>query len=58
MAGIMNTVFILLADLWSHVGPGLLLAFALPVFLILGGVIILQGSKRVRDRMRRAEESA
>ena len=54
----MNTAFILLADLWSHVGPGLLLAFALPVFLILGGVILLQGTKRVRDRMRGAQEGA
>lgn len=54
----MNTVFILLADLWSHVGPGLLLAFALPVFLILGGVILLQGTKRVRSRFRRAGENA
>jgi hypothetical protein len=54
----MNTVFILLADLWSHVGPGLLLAFALPVLLMLGGVILLQGSKRVRDRVRRAQENA
>lgn len=54
----MNTVFILLADLWSHVGPGLLLAFALPVFLVLGGVILLQGTKRVRSRLRQAEENA
>ena len=51
----MNTVFILLADLWGHVGPGLLLAMALPVFLILGGVVLLQGSKRVRQRLGEAE---
>jgi len=54
----MNTVFILLADLWSHVGPGLLLAFALPVFLLFGGVILLQGTKRVRRRIQDAEEHA
>jgi hypothetical protein len=54
----MNTVFILMADLWSHVGPGLLLAFALPVFLLVGGVILLQGTKRIRDRIRGAEENA
>jgi hypothetical protein len=44
----MGTTLALLADLYKHVGPGLLLAFALPVFAGLLGLILLSGYKRVR----------
>lgn len=54
----MATAFTLLADLYSHVGPGLLLALALPVLAGILGVILLQGYKRIRDRREEATESA
>jgi len=54
----MGTTFALLRDLWSHVGPGLVLALLLPVFAGILGVVLLQGIKRVRDRREQATESA
>jgi hypothetical protein len=54
----MGTTFALLRDLWTHVGPGLLLALALPVLAGILGVILLQGYKRVRDRREAATDSA
>lgn len=46
----MNTTFALVADLWRHVGPGILFAFALPVLLGLFGLILLSGYRRVRGQ--------
>jgi hypothetical protein len=54
----MGTTLALLKDLWSHVGPGLLLVIALPVLAGILGVILLQGYRRVRDRRAEAAESA
>ncbi len=45
----MGTTFALVADLWNHVGPGILFAFALPVLLILFGAVVFSGYRRVRD---------
>lgn len=44
----MGTVFTLLSDLFRAVGPGVLLAFALPVLLLLLGVVVLSSYRRVR----------
>jgi hypothetical protein len=46
----MGTTFALIRDLWTHIGPGLLLALALPALAGVLGVILLQGYKRIRDR--------
>jgi hypothetical protein len=46
----MSTTFALVADLWGHVGPGLLLAFALPLLLLAFGLIILVVTRQVKDR--------
>jgi hypothetical protein len=48
----MSTTIALVADLWSHVGPGLVFAFALPVFLLAFGVIALTVAKHVKERAR------
>jgi hypothetical protein len=48
----MNTTIALVADLWSHVGPGLVFAFALPVFLMAFGAIALTMAKHVKGRSR------
>lgn len=44
----MGTTITLLADLYAHVGPGLFLAFAFPVFVGLGLILLMQGVRRVR----------
>ena len=54
----MGTALTLLADLYAHVGPGLLLAFALPLFAGMLGVILIQGFKRIRARRDEATELA
>lgn len=54
----MGTTIALIRDLYAHVGPGLLLALALPVLAGILGVILLQGCKRIRDRRQQATESA
>ena len=46
----MGTTFALVADLWQHVGPGIVLAFALPVLLFFLGVILLSSFRRVRGQ--------
>jgi hypothetical protein len=48
----MNTTIALVADLWSHVGPGLVFAFALPVFLLAFGAIALTVARQVKNRVR------
>ncbi|MCG6956764.1 MAG: hypothetical protein LJF04_12315 [Gemmatimonadetes bacterium] len=48
----MHTTIALVADLWGHVGPGLVFAFALPVFLLAFGAIALTAAKQVRGRSR------
>lgn len=48
----MSTTIDLLASLWSHVGPGVVFAFALPVLLIAFGVVILSATKQMRNRTR------
>jgi len=53
----MSTLLTLLADLYMHVGPGLLLAFALPVFAGILGVLLLQGYKRVLARREEATDT-
>jgi hypothetical protein len=53
----MGAAFALLADLYKHVGPGLLLALAFPVFAGLFGLILLSGYKRVRSRREEATET-
>jgi cytochrome c-type biogenesis protein CcmH/NrfF len=54
----MGTTITLLADLYAHVGPGLLLAFALPALLLVFGVILLQAVRRARSRQEQVAESA
>lgn len=44
----MGTTITLLADLYAHVGPGLFLAFALPLFLALFAILLMQGVRRLR----------
>jgi hypothetical protein len=46
----MGTTFALVADLWQHVGPGILFAFALPVLVVLLGLILFSGVQRVRGQ--------
>lgn len=53
----MSTLLTLIADLYAHVGPGLLLAFALPVFAGVLGVILLQGYKRIQARREEVTEA-
>lgn len=53
----MSTTIDLLASLWSHVGPGLIFAFALPVLLIAFGVVILLVTKQVRHRTRHSADT-
>lgn len=48
----MSTTIALVADLWSHVGPGLVFAFALPLLLLALGVIVLTAAKHVKARAR------
>jgi hypothetical protein len=48
----MSTTFALVADLWSHVGPGLVFAFALPLFVLALGMIALSVAKHVKHRVR------
>ena len=52
----MSTTIALVADLWSHVGPGLVFAFALPVLLIAFGVIVLVVTRQIRNRARGAHD--
>ena len=54
----MGTTIALLRDLYLHVGPGLILALALPVLAGILGVVLLQAYKRIRDRREGATESA
>jgi hypothetical protein len=53
----MSTVMDLLAGMWSHVGPGMIFALALPVLLIAFGIIVLLATKQVRDRARRSGDT-
>lgn len=53
----MSTLLTLIADLYAHVGPGLLLAFALPVFAGILGVILLQGYRRILAGREEATEA-
>ena len=46
----MGTTLDLLMDLWRHVGPGIVLAFALPVLLGALGVILVSSYRRVRGQ--------
>jgi len=46
----MGTTIALVADLWRHVGPGIVFAFALPVLLIMLGIVLLSGFRRVRGQ--------
>lgn len=46
----MSTTFALIMDLWHHVGPGILFAFALPVFLMAFGLVVLTAFRRLRSR--------
>ena len=46
----MSTTFALVADLWRHVGPGIVFAFALPVLLVLLGLLVLSGVRRARGQ--------
>jgi len=48
----MTHAFSMMADLWAHVGPGLILAFALPFFLIGLGLVFHTGVQQVRHRVR------
>jgi len=48
----MTSTINMMADMWAHVGPGLLLAFALPVFLIGLGLVFQTGIRQVRQRVR------
>jgi hypothetical protein len=48
----MSAAIQLFADLWGHVGPGLVLAFALPGFLIALGLVSLTAFRQVRERVR------
>ncbi len=46
----MGTTFALVADLWRHVGPGIVFAFALPVLLVLLVLILFSGYRRARGQ--------
>ncbi len=54
----MSTLLTLFADLYAHVGPGLFLAFALPFFAGVLGVVLLQGYQRVRARRDEVTETS
>ena len=44
----MSVTIDLVASLWAQVGPGLILAAALPFMLIAFGLVVRTGYKRVR----------
>lgn len=46
----MSTTFALILDLWRHVGPGIIFAFALPVLLMAFGLVVLTAFRRIRSR--------
>ena len=46
----MSSMLNLVVDMWTTIGPGLLLAAALPVMLILFGAVARTGYKRARAR--------
>lgn len=48
----MTYAFSMMADLWAHVGPGLILVFALPLFLITLGLVFQTGVQQMRQRLR------
>ncbi len=54
----MGTTLALIRDLWTHVGPGLILALLLPVLAGVLGVVLLQGYRRIRARREQVTESA
>jgi hypothetical protein len=43
----MNQMFNLVGGMWSHVGPGLLFVMALPVTLVLLGLVARSSYRRV-----------
>jgi hypothetical protein len=44
----MSVTLDLIGSLWTQVGPGLILAAALPFMLVAFGVVVRTGYKRVR----------
>lgn len=54
----MATTLVLLRDMYLHVGPGLLLAFAMPLLLGLLSIIIVQVVRRARASASEASETA
>ena len=50
----MSTTIALIMDLWRHVGPGIILAFALPVLLMAFGLVLLTAFRRLRSRAHEA----
>lgn len=44
----MGTTLDLILDLYRHVGPGIILAFALPVLLVFLGLILFSTYRRAR----------
>ncbi len=54
----MGTTLALLFDMYAHVGPGLLLAFAMPLLVGLLGIIAVQAFRRIRARTEEVSEAA
>ena len=46
----MSSMLNMMVGMWTTIGPGLLFAAALPVLLILFGVVARNGYKRARAR--------
>lgn len=54
----MGTTLILLRDMYLHVGPGIILAFAMPLLLALLSIIVAQIVRRARNGATEASETA
>lgn len=54
----MGTTLILLRDMYLHVGPGIILAFAMPLLLGLLSIIVAQIVRRARAGAAEASEAA
>jgi hypothetical protein len=46
----MDSMLNLMVGMWTHVGPGLLFAVALPLMLVLFGAVARTGYRRARNR--------
>ena len=54
----MSTVLDLLSGMYASVGPGIVLALALPVLAGVAGAVLIQSFKRIRRAFEEGRDSA